>query len=316
MSQHAAKPVDDLAVEDGTPLVSYVVATAGRRELLEEAMESITNQTYGNIEIVVVHDGDDDGTMELFGSGGPYDLDEVQFHHFDTALGVSGARNIGYENANGDILVTIDDDAEVTEPDATHKIVKKFADDPDAGILSFRIVNSYTGKVEDIKVPTRDGTRSADEEFECAYFLGTANAIRREVFETVGTYPTSFRYGFEELDLSYRALDAGYKIRYVPTVSVIHKAKPKSEGVDKSTLEQYLTNRIKVALRNLPWRHVVFNTVIWTVYTMYRSRLDPRPTFYAYISIIKNIKSIIRERNSIREETITKIKRMSGRLWY
>lgn len=297
------------------PLVSFVLATCNRRDLLSAAIDSVLAQEYSYVEIVVVSNGSTDGTRDLFSDGAKYDRDCIEFYHYDEQLGVSEARNVGYRKASGDILVTIDDDAVLANADATGNVVSEFEADDDVGILSFKIVNQHTQQVESDKIPSRDDTKSGDEPFQCAYFLGGGNAIRAEVFETVGYYPSDFTYSFEELDLSYRALDAGFDIKYVPSVVVIHKAEPKSEGVAQSVLEQYLTNRIKVAVRNLPWRYAVVSSLIWTAYTLYRARFDPRPAAAAIYAVVQDRRNVASARNVIDAPTVERIRRRDGRLW-
>lgn len=296
-------------------LVSFVVATCNRRQLLVDTIESVLQQDYPDIEIVVVSNGSTDGTRDLFAEDAEYDDDRIRFYHYDDQLGVSEARNVGYRKANGDIIVTIDDDAIIENADATDEIIQAFAADERLGILSFKIVNYYTGKVGSEKIPTIRKGQPPDIPFESAYFLGGGNAIRAEVFETVGYYPSDFTYSFEELDLSYRTLDAGFKIMYVPSVVIIHNAEPKSSGVPHSVLQQYLTNRIKVALRNLPWRYVILSSIIWTCYTVYRADFDPRPALRSLHTILYERGDILTSRSVISSGTVNKIKNCGGRLW-
>lgn len=297
------------------PLVSFVLATCNRQDLLVNAIDSILEQEYPNFEIVVISNGSTDGTRDLFIDDGEYNLDNIAFYHYEEQLGVAEARNVGYRKATGEILVTLDDDARFNNLDATENIVFEFESNSELGILSFKIVNYYTQAVEDSKIPTRDDNRSANESFECAYFLGGGNAIRAEVFEKVGYYPSDFEYSFEELDLSYRAFDEGFRIKYVPSVVVIHEADPKSEGVERDTLEQYLTNRIKVAVRNLPWRYVIVSSVIWTGYTLLQAKFDPRPLIGALETVLKNQDEIMSNRSVISYASLKEIQKMGGRTW-
>lgn len=295
--------------------VSYVLATSNRRELLVDALDSILEQDYADLEVIVVSNGSTDGTGKLFETGGPYDLPEIEFLHFDSQLGVSEARNVGYRKASGSIIFTIDDDAILQNRDATSNVVSEFERDETLGIASLRIKNFYSGRVEPGKIPTRDSDRTAEESFECAYFLGGGNAIRANVFETVGYYPSDFTYSFEELDLSYRAMDAGFKIRYVPSATVIHKAEPKSEDVPPGVMEQYLTNRVKVAIRNLPWRYVVVSSAVWSVYALYRTNFDIGVLVRSYLHLVRDRSQLVDSREPVSRATIRKIRRLDGPLW-
>ena len=95
---------------DDGPLVSCVLATYNRADDLKEAITSVLEQEYRPLEIVVISDSTD-GTDELFEEGGPFDIDRVHYHHFPGRMGVPRARNVGFERAAGEVLLTLDDDA-------------------------------------------------------------------------------------------------------------------------------------------------------------------------------------------------------------
>jgi len=294
-------------------LVSVVIATYNRRADLVEAIESTLNQSHPNVEIVVVSNSDD-GTSELFGEGARFDRPEITYVHDKERMGVAKARNVGYREASGDIVVTIDDDAQFQHENVLEAVISAFEADQDLGIVAFRIENAQTGEVETL--PRRRKNRSPEESFKACYFVGAGNAIRSSVFREVGHYPHSFRYGAEELDLAYRALDAGFTIRYLPAASVVHKESPAGRFTD-STVRQYLVeNRLRFVVRNLPWRYAIPYMTVWTLYGLYLSKLDPRPTIRAYQNFLSERRELREQRTVISDETIRYLKRYSGRLLY
>lgn len=89
------------------PLVSVIVRTCGRPEMLKRAMDSIVNQDYKNIEIVVVEDGtniSEEILNKMYGT--------VSYQYFNTKTkgGRSAAGNIGLRKAKGVYLNFLDDD--------------------------------------------------------------------------------------------------------------------------------------------------------------------------------------------------------------
>lgn len=248
------------------PLVSFVIATYNRPDDLADAVASILAQEYRPIEVQVVSNSTDD-TAELFAEGGRFDSDLVEYHEFSGRMGVPQARNVGYDLASGDILVTLDDDAVLANTDATDEMVRLFRDHDDVGILAFQCRNYFTGTVnydETPDPPSLDATPL--ETYRATNFVGVGNAIRREVLDAVGSFPEAFVYGFEEMDLSLRSHDAGYDILYTPTIVVRHKKAPEGRRTDTETLERLVENRIRIAIRNLPLRYVLCTTVLWSVY--------------------------------------------------
>ena len=88
-------------------LVSAIITTHNRLHLLKEAINSVRNQTYSNIEILVVDDASTDGTKEYCEK-----LSDVRYLYISPSesLGANHARNVGIENSNGYYVAFLDDD--------------------------------------------------------------------------------------------------------------------------------------------------------------------------------------------------------------
>jgi glycosyltransferase involved in cell wall biosynthesis len=91
------------------PLVSVVIPTRNRPEFLLRAISSVLNQTYRNLEIVVIVDGPDSATMTAMQDvSGP----NVRVIELPQNVGGSEARNTGVRNAKGEWIAFLDDDDE------------------------------------------------------------------------------------------------------------------------------------------------------------------------------------------------------------
>jgi GT2 family glycosyltransferase len=86
-------------------LVSVVIPTFNRSYILRTAIDSVLNQTYKNIEILVVDDGSTDATAETVAGYGP----KVRYFHQKNG-GVSSARNLGLMQAKGEFIALLDSD--------------------------------------------------------------------------------------------------------------------------------------------------------------------------------------------------------------
>lgn len=89
-----------------SPLVSVIIPTFNARASLWRAIESVKNQCYKNIEIIVVSDNTDDMLGDTIRSIYP----ELIYYHDGLNRGGSGARNIGIELASGEYVSFLDDD--------------------------------------------------------------------------------------------------------------------------------------------------------------------------------------------------------------
>ena len=87
--------------------ISVIIPTYNRRNTLPRAVESVLNQTYKPIEIIVVDDGSTDGTKEMFS-----DMYPLVRYIYQVNSGVSSARNTGIKSAGGDWIALLDSDDE------------------------------------------------------------------------------------------------------------------------------------------------------------------------------------------------------------
>lgn len=93
-----------------TPLVSIIIPTYNRRELLPETVASCLAQTYVNIEVMIVDDGSTDDTREMVAARLRNDWAcKVVYHHKPNG-GTSSAKNIGMRVTRGDYLQFLDSD--------------------------------------------------------------------------------------------------------------------------------------------------------------------------------------------------------------
>ena len=102
--------------------ISVIIPTYNRRNTLPRAVESVLNQIYKPIEIIVVDDGSTDGTKEMFSEMYP-----LVRYIYQANSGVSSARNTGINSASGDWIALLDSDDEWL-PDKLDRQVKLLQD--------------------------------------------------------------------------------------------------------------------------------------------------------------------------------------------
>lgn len=295
-------------------LVTFALATYNRSRELQGCLDSILGQRYRPIEIVVVDNASDDDTGLIIKE--KYNLPAIHYFKVSENKGCVEGRNIAIRNCKGNIIVAIDDDATLTDVDATQKIVDRFSQDKEVGLLTFKSLNYSTGKVLREEFPHKDKSLDTDQEFETSYFIGVGYALRRIVYEKVGLYPADFFFGFEELDLSFKMMDAGYKIIYFPQVTVLHKKSPAGRLSYNDLWLKRLENRVRVSIRNLPWRYVIASTFFWSGYTLLNVRGNISIVIKAFWNIAKNMQGLIQQRKPIQRRTVKKLKQLRGRLLY
>ncbi len=98
-------------------LISVIIPTYNRGYLIERAIESVQNQTYKEIEIIVVDDGSTDNTEEIVSK---ISDSRIRYLKNPTNRGVSHTRNIGIAAARGTYLAFQDSD-DIWKPEKLHK---------------------------------------------------------------------------------------------------------------------------------------------------------------------------------------------------
>lgn len=145
------------------PLVSIVVPTYNVKHYIRECIESILNQTYKNIEIIIVNDGSTDNSMYMIDD---YitSIDKIKVINQENQ-GLSAARNSGIDKAKGKYIAMIDSDDKI-KPDFIKNLVKT-AMQTNADIVrgSFRDFhgNIPTGWVADFITDPNPGPQVLDQ---------------------------------------------------------------------------------------------------------------------------------------------------------
>ena len=100
--------VKEIEVENGGELISIIVPIYNVEKYLRMCLDSIENQTYSNIEVLLINDGSPDSSGEICQE---YVARDSRFHYFEKENGgLSDARNYGIERSNGKYLTFVDSD--------------------------------------------------------------------------------------------------------------------------------------------------------------------------------------------------------------
>lgn len=121
---------------DKNPLVSVVIPTYKRSDMLINAIESAKNQTYKNIEIIIVDDNDKDSEYrkETKSKLEKYiESNEIRYIENEKNIGGSLTRNKGVKEARGKYIAFLDDD-DVFMPTKIEKQVKLIEDNINKGV--------------------------------------------------------------------------------------------------------------------------------------------------------------------------------------
>lgn len=124
------------------PLVTVYIPTFNRLELLQRAVKSVQDQTYQNIEIIIVDDCSIDGTQDYLVQLAREDS-RIRYFLKEKNSGACASRNIAINNANGKFITGLDDDDYFLN-NRIKKFLEKWEDEKIVFLYSINIVkNKY-----------------------------------------------------------------------------------------------------------------------------------------------------------------------------
>ena len=128
LGKHLRKNVSN---DDYNPLISIIMPTYNRKNIILNSINSVLNQTYPYFELIIIDDGSTDGTNNLLNS---IEDNRVKIFRNDKNTGCSYSRNIGLKHAKGDIIMYLDSDNEWNS-EYIKTMVGAFIELPDADAL-------------------------------------------------------------------------------------------------------------------------------------------------------------------------------------
>lgn len=217
---------------------SVVIVTYDSWSHTLRCMRSLYETDYRDFEVVVIDNGREE----------PPELPEaVRVTRNPVNIGFARACNQGISASCGDYVILINPDT-LVENDFFAALEEFFADNPKAGIVGPRVVDSFgdlqlsarremsfvSGILGRTSFLTRLFPKSAavkrmfpaaDElsgPTEVDWLSGACMAVRREVVDRIGGLDERFFMYFEDADLCRRAREAGWPVYYLPQVEVLH----------------------------------------------------------------------------------------------
>lgn len=198
-----------------------MISVHNRARDLEQCLRSLAPQAPELHERIVVDDGSVDNTAAVARGAGCIVL------RLPVRRGICAARNAGAAQATGDVIAFIDDDT-VVLPGWAAALRAAFADG--ASIVGGGIVQPEPRSLAEFyRVGARWHDQTGRNGF-LPYVCGANFAIRRDAFLRLGGFDETLPAS-EDLDLSFRAQLAGYKIRFAAGAALVHRPRDTVRGL-------------------------------------------------------------------------------------
>jgi GT2 family glycosyltransferase len=306
------------------PFVSVLIGTRDRPEPLLRCLKSVLGQDFDDFEVLVFDDASQE--HDIIGLLKETISDQrLRCFHSEHSLGITGGRNLLMRQARGEIFIGLDDDAAFAGEKAIRSTVNHFLKAPDVGILAFKIIRHKGGDV-DLQIPFSQRCRKKwpqlhEESRLVSHYIGAGHALRREIIERCGLYQEEFLFGEEELELSYRVIQAGFEILYTPLSVVLHYPRASVLGnvLGKrpvTELQLHTRNRIWLAYKYLPFPYLPVYLLVWVSHWGVRA-VKSRQVGAFIRGIWAGIRGL-RElpRTPLDKHAVRYLKNNWGRLWY
>ncbi len=191
------------------PLVSIVLPTYNRANVLAGAVESVLKQSYPHFELIIVDDNSPDNTTEVVQS---FNDKRIKYIKNETNLKLPGALNRGFAEAQGELLTWTSDDNFYFEQ-AIEEMVSALRDSPYdlvyADYYEFETMDEVTSQPKDPKLVRLPDSLTLEKGNQ----VGACFLYTRKAYETVGDYDTGL-FLVEDYDYWIR-ISALFKAKHI-----------------------------------------------------------------------------------------------------
>lgn len=258
-------------MKSAAPRVSVIIVSWNGRSWLTHCLPTLQQQTFADFEIIVVDNGSIDGTVPWLQENWP----QVRVIPLKINLGFAPANNIGIRLAQGDYIVTLNNDTLVDKNFLAELITA--VSSPNIGMVAPRITMwNHPHKLDSAGIEVdwlgtawqRGSTQSAHIAYPTTVFGPSAAAAlyRREMLAEIGLFAEQFFAYYEDVDLAWRGRQAGWRCVYAPQARVAHWHSATS--AKNPAYKAYLLGRNKIwcFLKNYPAPQIFFILPLFLLY--------------------------------------------------
>ncbi len=308
------------------PKISIIVATYNRWDLLQRWIVSVRDQSYTNVEMIVVDNGSDAETeenMRAFGDTRPVFhsasvtgrvkenvFPKIRYMKPGTNTGFAGGNNLGAKQATGEYFFLLNNDAFLGK-DTLSDLAAYAEQHPDVAVMQPTILIGDGSESLKLKAESwrSNGTGSFFTQWGFLWHrgyqdslaklpqepgpiftaLGAGMLIRADVVKRHGLFDESFFNYFEETDFCWRLWTRGEQVMYVPTDPMWHMGGETSKTFkEKMVIFDAYRNRLTAFWRHLERDNLV--TVLFyhqlAIFGLMLALLPKRPSASGWLLLV------------------------------
>jgi glycosyltransferase involved in cell wall biosynthesis len=257
--------------------ISIQICSYNRKALLKRCLEALFKVDFPpeDYELVLIDDGSTDGTSDMVKELA-HEC-QVKCLRQEKNAGLSKARNLGIRNAEGEVVLFIDDD---TFADAN--LLKEHWAAHQADQRS--VVNGWVNHIDNLDKELIPKFKIAD--ISTSFFWTSNVSVRRRFLLEAGLFDEDFtEYGWEDLELGHRLKDLGLVKKFIPKAIVYHY-KTRWKGTDLPRLcrqAQSCGRSAVIYLRKRPFLRTRMSTGIFFARFVWNDILRIGKPFYTKV---------------------------------
>ena len=306
------------------PLISIIVLNYNGMPFLKGCFDSLLASNYPNAEFIMVDNNSSDISIEFVHKNYP----EVKVINSGGNIGYSAANNIGIQSAKGKYVLLLNNDVEVT-PGWLEPIVEEFESDSNIAACqpkilhlihkgSFEYAGAAGGFLDIFGYPflrgrifnsVEDDSGQYDTNVDLFWASGAAIALRKEMLQKSGLLDNDFVHHMEEIDLCWRILLQGCRIRIRTDSVIYHYAGGTIKAESYSKIYWNHRNSIFMMLKNYSLSHLLWKLpcrffldailLFKSIFIIDTIRIKAIPA--AYFWLITHIRMIFKKRDEVQK---------------
>lgn len=303
------------------PLVSVLILTYNRTDLLKVCLNAVLKSDYPNLEFIVSDNGSKEDIAGFVKQN--FTDQNIKVVRLKVNKGLTGGFNFGFKFCQGKYVMLLSNDTRI-EKKAISYMVKVMEKDPQIGIVSPKIIQMrdpqylhHAGSFMTLSgflyhygiLQNKD-----DKKYQKRYYIFSCNGagflIRKEAANSCGLFDEDFFYFYDDSDLSHRIWLAGYTVVYCPKASLWHLWSATMQGTNPKIWYYNHRNHISSFIRNLSTPYLLlmlfnfnFMLILWFIMNIFKLRFDiaialPR----AYLWHLIHIRQSLRKRKLVQSK--------------
>lgn len=303
-----------------TPLVSVLILTYNRTDLLKACLDSTLKSDYPNLEFIISDNASQDNIAEFIKKN--YQEKKIRVYKKKKNGGLTGGFNFGYQYCRGEYVMLLCNDTTITK-ESISEMVKMVENDSKIGAIAPKVTQmrnpgyihsagsflTSTGLLYHYGVHQKDGRK-----YQKSYYIfsttGAGFLVRGETIKKTGLYSDDFFMAYDESDLCHRVWLAGYTIVYCPKAEVKHMWSATMQVIDNPQIWFWnQRNMISSFIYNFQKRYLFsflmsinLAFIFYSIYRLFsRQRVFSATIIQAYLWHIFHIGQTLKRRKIIQK---------------